>query len=261
MALTNKSPSETYKDLLYVDNSNSGIDSTARVVKSGNGNSTSISVSDRATKVTSSTDNTSAFSVVASGGTTKLLVDTTNSYVQANGIHVNTQYKTMGLYDFSPTAGYHYPMVANSMMFSDGGDDIVGTTEFGNGTDPATTWDCSAGTPKVVNACLWFVDDNIDIDGGTIFVTSDNTQVYEFHLYSYAFSTGIGTLGDLSGGTLLATASSGVTGSAATTIRKTDLSVSSASVASGRVIVGFIEAVSGTDDITVNAQIKYHITS
>ena len=33
MSLTNKSPSETYKDLMYVDNSNNGVVSTKRAVK------------------------------------------------------------------------------------------------------------------------------------------------------------------------------------------------------------------------------------
>ena len=57
MSLTNKSPSETYKDLLYVDNSNSGVDSTKRSIKSGSGTSSSLSLNDRGALIKSATDN------------------------------------------------------------------------------------------------------------------------------------------------------------------------------------------------------------
>ena len=43
MSLTGKSPSATYKDLLKVDNNNSGIDSTARIIESGDGSDTAMS--------------------------------------------------------------------------------------------------------------------------------------------------------------------------------------------------------------------------
>ena len=69
MSLTNKSPSETYKDLLYVDNSNSGVDSTKRSIKSGSGTSSSLSLNDRGALIKSATDNTTAFDVQNSGGT------------------------------------------------------------------------------------------------------------------------------------------------------------------------------------------------
>ena len=39
MSLTGKTLANTYKDLLQVDNSNSGIDSTAHTVKDGEGTS------------------------------------------------------------------------------------------------------------------------------------------------------------------------------------------------------------------------------
>ena len=97
MALTGKTPKDTYKDLLEIDNSNSGVDSTARDVKTGNGASTSLKVSDRSCIVTSATNNTSAFDVKNSSGTTKLLVDTTNDQVKALGTHVNTMYAHFGI--------------------------------------------------------------------------------------------------------------------------------------------------------------------
>ena len=119
MSLTGKSPSETYKDLTYVDNSNSGVDSTTRSVKTGNGSETSLSLSDRAVKIKSSTDNTAALDVQNSSGTSKLLVDTTNSQVKALGNHVNTQYayfsQSLDLTTSGLLANAHYALGFNSM--------------------------------------------------------------------------------------------------------------------------------------------------
>ena len=111
MSLTGKSPSETYKDIAYVDNDNNGVTTSLKQVKTGNGSSTALQVSDRSLQVKSATDNTTALDVQNASGTSKLLVDTTNNYVKANGVHVNTMYKEFGLYDFSPTQGYHNPMI------------------------------------------------------------------------------------------------------------------------------------------------------
>ena len=47
MALTSKTPKDTYKDLLEIDNSNSGVDGTARYIKTGDGTQTAIGLSDR----------------------------------------------------------------------------------------------------------------------------------------------------------------------------------------------------------------------
>ena len=63
MSLTGKSPSETYKDLVYVSNSNAGVDATNRSLKSGDGTSSALGLSNKNVVVSSSTDNTSAFLV------------------------------------------------------------------------------------------------------------------------------------------------------------------------------------------------------
>ena len=73
MSLTGKSPSETYKDIAYVDNSNNGVTTSLKQVKTGNGGSTSLQVSDRALQVKSATNNTTALDVQNASGTSKLL--------------------------------------------------------------------------------------------------------------------------------------------------------------------------------------------
>ena len=270
MSLTNKSPSETYKDLLYVDNSNSGVDATTRSIKTGSGSQTSFSVSDRAMNVKSLTNNTAAFSVSNSGGTSKFLVDTTNNYVKANGVHVNTQYKELGIFDFSPAAGYHYPLIAMNGMYSSSGSNYsayVNSSAWGsNGENPATSLTLASVAEQLVPS-VWVLIDNIYIDAVHYDVSCDGASTANIHLMSYDYVTGSGsTAGDLSNGAVL-----GQTGSATDNlspvtvgddrISNGTLTLNTQSVASGKTIVGFVENVGGTDDITLKLILKYHITS
>ena len=92
MALTGKTPSGTYKDLLTIENSNNGVDSTLKNIRTGNGSNTSATISDRALAVKSATNNTTAFDVQNASGTSRLLVDTTNDKLKELGKYVNNQY-------------------------------------------------------------------------------------------------------------------------------------------------------------------------
>ena len=260
MSLTGKSPSETYKDIAYIDNDNNGVTTSLKQVKTGNGSNTALQVSDRSLQVKSSTDNTTALDVQNASGTSKLLVETTNNYVKANGVHVNTMYKEFGLYDFSPTQGYHNPMICNNMMFSDSGDDIIADDSmFSNGADPATSLDLSAnGTSKVATACYWYVLDNISIDAIRVLATCDSSHALNFHVYSYDLDTS-SNHGDLSSGTLLAHIGSSMSATSST-VKTSTLTIDSASVSSGKVILAFVENEGGTGDITSQLNIKYHIT-
>ena len=260
MSLTGKSPSETYKDITYVDNDNNGVTTSLKQIKTGNGSNTALQVSDRSLQVKSATDNTTALDVQNASGTSKLLVDTTNNYVKANGVHVNTMYKEFGLYDFSPTQGYHNPMICNNMMFSDSGDDIIADDSmFSNGADPATSLDLSSnGTSKVATACYWYVLDNISIDAIRVLATCDSSNALNFHVYSYDLDTS-SNHGDLSNGTLLAHIGSSVSATSST-VKTSTLTIDSASVSSGKVILAFVENESGTGDIKSQLNIKYHNT-
>ena len=108
MSLTGKSPSETYKDNTYVDNDNNGVTTSLKQVKTGNGSSTALQVSDRSLQVKSATNNTTALDVQNASGTSKLLVDTTNNYVKANGVHVNTMYKEFGSFQLGSITQNYY---------------------------------------------------------------------------------------------------------------------------------------------------------
>tara|TARA_R100001594_G_C4014885_1_gene257827 strand:+ start:128 stop:913 length:786 start_codon:yes stop_codon:yes gene_type:complete len=261
MSLTSKTPADTYKDILEIDNSNNGVGSTSKAIKTGNGASTSLSVSDRALSVTSNTDNTSVFQVKDNSGDVKLNVDTTNDQVKALGHHINTQYATFGI-SHTLSNGFvintHHP-IPFSNMATDDSEDIVG---FGTGTDPATSFTTADGANTDASnlvPMLWYVCDNISIDqvigieGGDN-ATGDTTRM---HLMSYDFTSG--STSCLTNGTLLAH-NSDVTNAGSEQAYKSTFTIDSASVASGKVILAFFRSDSINSDYSVNITVKYHLT-
>ena len=259
MSLTNKSPSETYKDILYVDNSNSGVDSSKRDIKSGSGTSTCLSISDRGLTLKSNTDNTTALSVVDSGGNSKLIVDTVNDTVKANGVHVNTQYVNFGINNSASrtfAADTHHPI-----PFANG--DPPGNVSFGTGTDPATSFTTAEATDTRASDIipyLWYIQDDITIDEVKCFegadaATGDTTR---FHLFSYDFTSG--STSCLSNGTLLAHSGTDVTNAGSEQPYLSTLTIDSANVASGKVVLVFFESDSINSDFSISVNIKYHIT-
>ena len=168
MALTGKSPSDTYKDLLEIDNSNSGVDNKVRDIKTGNGASTSLKVSDRSCIVTSSTDNTGAFYVQDSGDNIKFQVDTTNGQVKALGKHINTQYAHFNVGGDTQATSFaddtHQAIPFSQGLYSN----RMFPPAFGTGTDPATSFTTSDGNGTRASdlvPLMWYVPDNISIDG------------------------------------------------------------------------------------------------
>ena len=259
MSLTGKSPAETYKDITYVDNSNNGVTSTLKAIKTGEGSSSSLSVSDRSLKVKSATDNTVAFDVQNASGSSKLLVDTTNNYVKANGVHVHTNYAYFGLdngYGTNFSAGYHYAMSFGNTGFATTA--YISPFNFGNGTDPATSSAMNNNAYDMIHF-MWYLPDSISIDSvtsleGADAATGDTTR---FHLMSYDFTSG--STDGLTNGTLLAH-SSDTTNAGYEQIYKGTLTIDSASVSSGKVIVATFESDSVNSDYTSQIIVKYHIT-
>ena len=58
MSFTNKKISAVYKDILHTDNSNTGISSTIKQIKCGDGDASALYLSNRNLKVQPSTDST-----------------------------------------------------------------------------------------------------------------------------------------------------------------------------------------------------------
>ena len=256
--LTDKTISSTYKDVLSIENSNNGFDTTIKQIKSGNGNGSPIYLDTSRMIVKGIADVTNALVVKDKDDNALFQVDATNDAVKALGNHVNTQFKEFGLFDFSPTQAYHYPMISNNMMFSDSGDDFIADNGFGNGADPATSLDVSGATPKIITACLWYLENAITIDAVRAIATCDSSHDLNFHVFSYDLDTS-SNHGDLSNGTLLAHIGTVISATAAT-IKTGSLTIDSASVSANKVILAFVENEGGTGDITCQLSVKYHLT-
>jgi len=250
-----------FKTDVSVDQTNNvGFDSQARLLVSGDGASSSMSLSDDVCKVTPQNDNTSGTFLVTNKGASNILaVDTSSSLVKAGASQVNalTLFKDMGLFDFSPAVGYHYPLIANNMMFSDSGADIIADDSmFSNGTDPATTLDLSSdGTPMIAVACYWYLDNDITLDSVRFMATADGSDDINFHIMSYTLDTS-SQHGDLSAGAVHAY--SAAVSLTTTTVKTGTFTISSADINAGKVVIGFVESDS-TTDVTCSVQIKYHI--
>tara|TARA_Y100001973_G_C5160786_1_gene313408 strand:+ start:640 stop:1425 length:786 start_codon:yes stop_codon:yes gene_type:complete len=259
MALTNKTIASTYGDILQVDNNGSGRAANGTTIKDGLGQSTSMTLGAKGLSVTPSTDSTRTFLVERSNGSDLLAVDTSNGLVKVGSTqtYANTQIKQFGVFDMSPTADTHHPMVSMAGLDATGNTDWSPSTAFGSGTDPATTLTISSGAENIVPV-LWYVPVAITIDEVRVIASTDSADTLNFHLFSYTMATGTGSgAGDLSSGTLLAH-----NGSTLTTgddrITTTTLTVDSANVASDKVIIAFVENVGATTDVTAQLLVKYH---
>ena len=188
MSLSGKTLANTYKDLLQVDNSNNGVDGTARKVKDGEGTTSALSISDDFVGVQPENDDTTAmFQVISKGGTNLLTVDSTNSLVTALGNKLNTQYANFMIGNTEGSAfadDTHQAIPFESASF--------GTKNyppaFGTGTDPATTFTTSDGNgtrASDIVPCIWMVQDAISIDAVWSLEGADNatgdTTIFNGH--------------------------------------------------------------------------------
>ena len=259
MSLTNKTIASSYGDILQVDNSGSGRTANGTAIKDGLGQATALTLGSDKVKITPSSDSTTAVTIENASGTDLLVVDSSNSSIKAGTTqsYVNTQIKEFGVFDMSPTADTHHPMVAMNTMYSLGATAFSTITDFGTGTDPATTLTLASGAENMVPV-LWYVPVAITIDEVRVIASTDAADTLNFHLFSYAMGTGTGsTAGDLTDGTLLAQNGSSLT-TGDDRITTTTLTIDSANTAADRVILAFVENVGATTDVTAQLIVKYH---
>ena len=263
MSLSGKTLANTYKDILQMDNSNNGVDTTTRRVKDGEGTESAISLSDDQLVVQAQNDDTtSVLRVRANNGDNILLVDTTNQLVVASGNNVNTQYATFSIgYTESQTylADTHMPLTFSNANY---GYSSTIPDLFGTGTDPATTYTCADDTKDKASdlvPCLWYVPDNISIDGVTSIEGADTAvgDTTRMHLFSYTFTSGSASA--LTSGTLLAH-NSDVTNAGCEQAYLSTWTVDSAAVTAGKVILAFFRSDSVNADYSLQVTVKYHLT-
>ena len=258
-SFTSKTFASFYKNILGIDqSSNTGVDTTTRAVQDGAGNSSAISLSDDVLQVQPINDDTTAFAVKSQSGSAILSVDTSSSLVKAGLSQINTLtlFKEMGLYDFSPAIGFHYPLIANTMFVPSSATAFSADSDWGDGDDPSATLDVSGLTQQEnAIAVYWYLDNNITLDSVRYMVTTDGSDTLNFHLEAYTLDVS-SNHGDLSAGYTHASAHSVST--AQTTVLTGLLSLDSADIDASKVVIGFVESDS-TTDVSVSFNIKYHI--
>ena len=268
-SFTGKPMKDVYKDLLQTDNSNSGLSTTIKQIKCGDGDTTALYLSSRNAKIQPGADSTTNTAIYDTDGNALVVVDSTNDLVKLGiGQHTaNTQFKEFGVFDFSPAAGAHHALACSPMISSDSGDDYDGDVNAGNwggtGANPVTSLTVATVAKELVPS-LWILQQNITIDSIQYIMASDAASTISVQVASYSIVSGSGsTAGDLSSGTVLAqTGSASDSLSPVTTggdrVSNGTLTVNTANVDSGKAIVVFAEA-SDTDDMTVQVNIKYHL--
>ena len=260
-------PSTWWKRLCQVNQStNTGVDATTRNLQTGDGASSSINFSDDVLMIQPQNDDTTGtFLVKENGGDNILTVDTTNSKVLAGAsqVAVNTLFKEFAVYDLSPVAGTHHLMSTQTGLTSAGATTDLVVSSNGTGTNPSTTVTVTSASSSIVPH-YWYLSNNITVDQVQVILACDAASTVNLHLNSYSVVTGSGsTAGDLTSGTV--NASSGGAGSLSPItvgpgrISITTLTLDSADINSGKVVLANIENVGGTDDVTAQLIVKYHI--
>jgi len=263
---TGKAPASYYKSDVSVDQStNVGFDNTSRSIISGDGASSCLSLGTRGAKITPISNSTTVFDVENVVGNSVLVVDTTNSKVLigASQVAANTQYAHFGA-DYLSTSAFsadtHYaiPFVqgdSSGILPSMGSS----TSSSFNDTNPANLT-LTTATVLYVN-CYWYVMDDITIDAVKWFhaadvATGDDTAA---HLMSYVVDTANGsTSGNLSAGTVVADGAT-ITNAGQEQIYYQSMTIQSADVDAGKVIMFTFASDTVNSDYSINATVKYHI--
>ena len=247
---------------------NNGTPTALTNIQAGDGVATSMNASDDVFSVQPQNDD-SVGSLLCknSGGSNILAVDTTNSLVKvgASQVATNTQEKIFAMYDFSPVAGSHYMMVAQPGLTPSNATTAWVPVVAGTGTHPPTSQDLGSIQEYLIPS-YWYVSSNITIDEVRIIAGCDNSSTLNFHLMSYSVVTGTGsTAGDLDNGVY--NAASGTTDPSSLSpitvgddrISIATLTIENADVDAGKIILAYVENVGGTDDVTAQLILKYHI--
>ncbi len=261
MSLTGKTKANSYKDILNMNNSNSGVDTTTRNVVDGEGTASAINLSDDVLTITPQNDDTTAvFKVTDSDSNSLLAVDSSNDLVKAGiGQHIlNTNIKefAMDFTEASPDTADTWHCLTSTFNHTD-----TNELEMGTGSTPATTLTI-ANTAYIAVKHYWFVPFNISIDSCNVWFGADagGGDVVKFSVMSYTVDSGNGsTSGDLSSGVENCVSPATISGAGREQIYYQSLTVSTANVAAGKVILACVAQDGTNADLTVNMQLVYHL--
>ena len=264
MSLTGKTKANSYKDILQMNNSNSGVDTTIRNVGDGEGTASAISLSDDNVIIKPVNDDNNTIFQVSSNGDERLLrVDSSNDVVRA-GIGqniVNTQYAYFGANNIDTadfTDDIHMAIPFNSQGYGDLGE----IPAFGTGGDPAllfTTANASATRASDLVPLMWRVPDNITIDEIKHFEGADigSGDTTRMHLVSYTFNSG--ATGALTSGAVVANTLADNTNAGSEQPYLKDWTIGTEDIDAGTVLLCFFRSDSINSDYSISVTIKYHL--
>ncbi len=261
MALTDKTISGTYKDLLNVDNNGSGlpVDGTVMQIKDGKGATTSLQVSKDRAYVIPTTDRNDTLKVENSSGDDLLIVDTSNKKVKVNETqsYANTQYLSFKCIDLNVSTGTHLAIPLAGHSPAGVGGMPAGAWTLGTSTDPSAPAFSNNGDD--ILQCIHYVDTNITVDSVQILATGDtaNGDTINFHLCSLATSDTT-TVNSWSSTTVVADCSD-VSTAGREQFYRIALDIQSANVDAGNYLVLTIESDGTNSDYSVNGLVRYHL--
>tara|TARA_R100000700_G_C3175335_1_gene150158 strand:- start:589 stop:1371 length:783 start_codon:yes stop_codon:yes gene_type:complete len=259
MSFTGKTKASTYKDILQMNNSNSGVDTTTRNVVDGEGTASSISISDDVLTVKPQNDDTTAlFNVQDSDSNNLLVVDSTNDLIKAGLTQtaVNTQIQHFG---FSSNA--LLPTNTNWQGVPSFAQETQSRLEMGSGSTPDSSLTISLNGDDLVGH-IFYVPVNLTIDSCSVWVGADASSgdTLQFSVMSYDIDTSnSATGGDLSNGAEHCVSPSTITSAGYEQSYFQQLTVSTANVDAGKVIMAFIKSDGTNSDYSVNMNLVYHI--
>ena len=260
MSLREKLISNSYKDLLQMNNSNNGIDGTLRSITDGEGTVSALAICDDGVFIKPQDDDTTAVARVQDkDGNDLFKVDSTNDVVRAGiGQHiVNTNIKefAMDFTEANPVIADTWYGLHSTFNHHDSNEMVMGT-----GSTPATTLSIE-NTAYMIVKHYWYVPFNISIDSCNVWFGADaaSGDVVKFSVMSYSVDTSNGSSGgNLSSGVENCVSPATITGAGREQIYYQALTVSTADVDSGKVIMACVSQDGTNSDLSCNMQLIYH---
>jgi len=265
--LLNKTIAESYKSLLRMESDTVGISTGLARVTDGEGTVGGLLIAGNGARVQPvDDDNTEIFTVRDKDDNYLLRVDSDNDVVKANVGQeiINTNYAYFNVTNID--SAEYAANTHQAIPFGGAGHgDLAYPPEFGTGTDPATTFTTSSGNgakASDLTPCLWYVPDNITIDGVMALVGADASggETLNLHLFKYRLNSG--STSALDSGTLLAYSHSNTNDGNEQPYKYTwTVETDNKNVSAGLVILAFLECTSTVaSDYSVQITVKYHLT-
>jgi len=261
MSFSGRTIANSFKEILKIGSGNTGITTSLQVVKDGAGNQSALYVSDDQIKIQPENDDTTTLvDIKDKDGDTKFVIDSTNDYVKALGHQVNTN-----IQDFYLVSSALEPSSTDqwtALGVGGGGRTHSAADVYGGtGGTPSTSFTIATTADDMV--CHYFyVPFNITIDSvhvwfGANGATGDDVK---FSVMSYDVVTTAGsTSGDLSSGVENCASASAIAGAGYEQAYYQSLTVSTANVDSGKIIMGFVAQDGTSSDLSIRLQLVYHL--